>query len=880
MEYHISPAGHDGNPGTAAQPFASIEHARDVLRGVDRGALPPGEITIVLHAGLYELSSPVCFGKEDSGSPDHPLVYRAETGAKVRISGGRTVSGWGPVTDREVLARLPEVARGHVLQVNLAEQGITDYEGINHPRTYQSDPGLEVFYADRPMTLARYPNEGFMWIKEVFGETGRLGGKEAKTADGKFLCEDPASARWVGEKDVWLHGFWFRDWADIRIPLGAVDPEAQTISFPPRSGHAYAVRKGQWFYAENVLPELDSPGEWYLDREAGILYFWPPGPVRAGVVVSLTRDLFRLTDVSDVTFRGLLFEAGRGSAVVVTGGSNVRVIACTIRNMGNWAVRVTGGNCHGVVGCDVYATGQGGIHLEGGDRATLVPAGHYADNNHIYHTARWDPVYQQAITLYGVGNRATHNLIDNVPHIAIGFSHNDHIIEYNEIHSSVFQSNDAGAIYTSPPNETWTMRGHRIRYNYLHNIHGFEGRGCNGVYLDDCFSSADISGNIFYDVATPILIGGGRDNRISNNLFIKCRKAFHLDARGLGWAKGVGSFATKEAFDLKITQPPWSVRYPELVNLLEDEPLAPKGNVLAGNICWQTPWGWIEPKAMPFVTSENNLTETDPHFAGCPPEDFCLASDSPAWGLGFRPIPVAEIGVYESPDRASWPVTSVLRQDPEAPAPKPKPVRKPGPKPVYDVPKRLQPVKVDGILEADEWFGLDAGRGMPVKEGVDGESVPFATTAWLAWDNEALYVAFDNAVDPAIPMEMDDAWGGNDAVEIAFSNGTLGSQAPILVLRGFACGSWMASDEAGASAGWVRETSGKVSYAARVVSSGRWTAEWRIPFTSLGVTPKSGPSHPFNLSVRKQGDFPWVMWRGTGNCTWYVAEAGLIRFSQ
>ena len=210
-------------------------------------------------------------------------------------------------------------------------------------------------------------------------------------------------------------------------------------------------------------------------------------------------------------------------------------------------MKVYGGTKHGVVGCDIYQTGQGGVHLEGGDRKTLTPAGHYADNNHIHHTARWDPVYQQAITVFGVGNRATHNLIHNVPHVAIGFTGNDQTIEYNEIHSAVFQSNDAGAIYTSPPDETWSMRGHKIRYNYLHNIHGFEGKGCLGVYLDDCFSSADISGNVFYDVATAILIGGGRDNLMTNNMFINCGQAFSIDARGLGWAKGVGDFRDQGA---------------------------------------------------------------------------------------------------------------------------------------------------------------------------------------------------------------------------------------------------------------------------------------------------------------------------------------------
>ena len=190
-----------------------------------------------------------------------------------------------------------------------------------------------------------------------------------------------------------------------------------------------------------------------------------------------------------------------------------------------------------------------------------------------------------------------------MPHIAIGFTGNEQTIEYNEIHSAVFQSNDAGAIYTSPPDETWSMRGHKIRYNYLHNIHGFEGKGCLGVYLDDCFSSADISSNIFYDVATAILIGGGRDNLMTNNLFINCGRAFSIDARGLGWAKGVGNFATKELIDLNYKQPPWSVRYPELLNILEDEPLAPKGNVMARNICWGGKWGWTEPKASPASSS-------------------------------------------------------------------------------------------------------------------------------------------------------------------------------------------------------------------------------------------------------------------------------------
>lgn len=654
----VASNGNDANSGSEDKPFATLERARDEIRKIKAaGPLPAGGIIVEVRGGVYELSRPWELTEQDSGTEIAPIVYRARKGEVVKISGGRAVTGWKPVADPAILKRLEPATQGKVFQADLKALGITDLQGIGDARTYQSDPGLELFFQDQPMTLARYPNSGYLRMASVLDADGKPKTGDVTTAEGKFVCDDPRPARWAGEKDIWLHGFWVWDWADVRIPLASVDAAARTVSLGPAPGRTFHLRSGQWFYAENVLGELDRTGEWFLDRGAGILYFWPPAPLAEGqTAVSVVRDPIRLNNVAHVSFRGLLVEAGRGSGFVVRGGSNVRVVACTIRNMGNWAVKVYGGTNHGVVGCDVYQTGQGGIHLEAGDRKTLTPAGHFADNNHIHHTARWDPVYQQGITVFGVGNRATHNLIHNVPHIAIGFTGNEQTIEYNEIHTAVFQSNDAGAIYTSPPDETWSMRGHKIRYNYLHNIHGFEGKGCLGVYLDDCFSSADISSNIFYDVATAILIGGGRDNLMTNNMFLKCDRAFSIDARGLGWAKGVGTFATKELLDLNYKQPPWSVKYPELLNILEDEPLAPKGNVMARNICWGGKWGWTEPKAEPLVKFENNLVDVDPRFTGQPPADFRLAEDSPAYKFGFRPIQVEKIGVYRSDDRASWPV--------------------------------------------------------------------------------------------------------------------------------------------------------------------------------------------------------------------------------
>jgi len=80
------------------------------------------------------------------------------------------------------------------------------------------------------------------------------------------------------------------------------------------------------------------------------------------------------------------------------------------------------------------------------------------------------------------------------------------------------------------------MRGTVIRHNYLHHIHGFQGRGCMGIYLDDMYCGTAIFGNVFYDVTRAAYIGGGRDNSIENNLFVDCRPSVHVDSRALGWA--------------------------------------------------------------------------------------------------------------------------------------------------------------------------------------------------------------------------------------------------------------------------------------------------------------------------------------------------------
>ncbi|HUT92195.1 MAG TPA: right-handed parallel beta-helix repeat-containing protein [Thermoguttaceae bacterium] len=719
----VSPRGNDHWSGKLAEPnaagsdgpLATLQRARDEIRKVKAaGGLPPGGIVVEVLAGRYELAAPVELTAEDSGTAESPIVYRARPGDVVHVSGGRIVAGWKPVTDPAILSRLDPAARGKVFETDLKAQGITEYGDLGLDAAWELQvwlarvdhqgedamgsayasvgkkvrPRLEVFFNDTPMEISRWPNEGFIKIEEVLGETERDVRGVKGCNEGIFVYEGDRPRRWVGEKDPWVQGYWFRDWAVQRHKIQSIDLEKRVISVVPPY-HDYGYRKGQWFRGFNLLAEIDVPGEWYIDRETGVLYFWPPQPLDRGrVEVSMASGLFTLNDTSHVTIQGLLMEAARSTAVAIRGGRQCRVVGCTFRNLGNHAVTVFEGEQHGVVGCDMYGMGGGGIYLVGGDRKALTPAGHFAENNHVHHFGRWDRTYRPGLFLSGVGLRASHNLIHDAPHAAILFGGNDHLFEYNEIHNVCNESHDCGAIYAG---RSWTLRGHVIQYNYLHHLWGKDGGPCNGIYLDDLFSSAAVRGNVFYQVFRPVFLGGGRDNVIQNNVFVDCPKALHVDARALGWCGPHADGRIKEAQEkgtiagVRYREPPFSTRYPQLVNLLDEDPKSPRGNVVRRNVFWpgrgenirrvqggeaptDTWWDDVAANIKPLVKLEDNLIDEDPKFVDEEAGDFQLRADSPAWKLGFQRIAVEKIGLYQDDRRATWPVTHEVRPMPETAA--------------------------------------------------------------------------------------------------------------------------------------------------------------------------------------------------------------------
>jgi hypothetical protein len=628
-------------------PFRSLERVRDEIRKWrTENRLPSGAV-ITIKGGTYFLDRPFELTKEDSGRAGARIIYRAAPGERVLLSAGRELKSLASAAEAKVLDQLDPLARDHVAVISLPDAGITDW---GDPVQVGMMP--ELFLDGVPLPLARWPNEGFTKIDQLTGSmpTEIHGIKGDK--GGKFTIADDRIKRWVNEKDLRVHGYWFWDWSAAYMKVAAINPESKEISLADPQ-HGYGYRTGQRFYVLNALSELDQPGEWYIDREDGKLYLWPLKPLeKSGLVLSVQPRIIESNECSFVELRGLSFEACRGNAVSVTGGESLHIVACRFRDIGGSGVSITGMR-HAVVGCDLSELGESGISINGGDRTTLTSGEGRVENNLIHHYGRIIRTYAPAIGVAGVGMRIAHNLVFDAPHCAILLHGNDHVIEFNEIHHVCQETGDVGAFYMG---RDWSMRGNVVRHNYFHHIKGPGLHGAMSVYLDDAASGTKVFGNVFYKAGRAVLLGGGRDNIIENNVFVDCEPSIHVDARGLNWMKNhIEEDMPQKLKAFPYQTPPWSDRYPELISLLNDDPGAPKGNVIERNISVGGRWLDIEPAAKPLVKIENNLLDSDPHFLSRESDNFQLRDDSPAYKLGFERIPLELIGLVPEATRASWP---------------------------------------------------------------------------------------------------------------------------------------------------------------------------------------------------------------------------------
>lgn len=687
-DFYVSPDGNDSSDGSFGSPFLTLEKARDAVRALDKTGRTG--VTVAVMAGEYRTNGFV-LTEADSGAPDCPINYRAYGDGEVVLNGGVTVapSEFRPVSDSAALDRLSDDAKEHVVCADIKALGITpdDYGRICAIGSYNTaanyDGGAyvgpiysELFVNDIRCSLARYPDEG--WLQT--GEVVKMGhGRESngsKTRDDNWdNISDPESDiyridaqladrinSWKTLDDVWMFGFFKYTWADASSPVGYFDYEKRELS--PKFVSVYGAIKDAPYYFFNILEELSAPGEWYLDRENGIVYLYPDGNLSGAVIdMSLsTEPVIKADGVSNITFDGFTVKGTRGDGIVIN-GDNCSVKNCLIKNIAGTAVIMNGsGNL--AYGNEITRTGKAGISIDGGDRQTLTPGNSRAENNLIHDWSEIYMTYQAAVSLGGVGNVCAHNEIYNSPHEAITYGGNSHVIEYNLIHDVCLLSDDAGAIYAG---RSWSMYGNIIRYNAVYNLGTPGEHSPQGIYMDDALSGQTIYGNLLVNVPCDgLALGGGRDLNVRNNVIINTgSKGVSFDERAIDGVLNDGWFDHCDqmwdelnTFDWQSGA--WLSAYPEYEGLHydksnTDDPMfaanAAKG-ALTGNVFVNhsgkigdiasnpEKYSDISDNAV-YKLSKLNALFTDPDNG-----DYSLKENSPILKdlPGFEPIPINEIG--------------------------------------------------------------------------------------------------------------------------------------------------------------------------------------------------------------------------------------------
>ena len=571
---YVSPSGNDGANGTINSPVATIEGARDRIRKYKRVNGKNGKYTVIFREGVYHFNKSAEFTEADSGYKNNPIVYKAYDGENVKFSGAVSVdvSDFRKVTDREILQRLPDSSREKVGYLDLKEQGITKDMIPSVPNTVcragdmrssSSFNDVSVILDGEEQPISQWPNGRYNYA--TFKTVSAGANKDGK--GGTFEFSDVNPIKWMNAKDIYLEGFFGYDYTQYRTRLQSIDPVKKEITL--RYGSVTSTQSKRW-KALNLLEEIDIPGEWYIDRDNMILYYYPRYNLSQSkmeitvfadrmIKLAATGGLANAPD--NITFDGITFENTRNGGIYGgLGADNITIKNCTFHNVDGYSIFVDGrggqnirfgehdewetlntstidGGNNWVIENNIFYQLSSSVLeiLGGGDWRDLTPSNHKLRNNYVTLAQLESPGGTYGIAMTGCrGTYVENNLIHNLPFHAINDNGRGNYIRYNEINNAIKSTSDSGAIYSG---RTLIGRGTEIAYNFIKDVnHQIDGQGQHNraIYCDDEISQQIIHHNILVDGDKAITFGGS-SGQVYDNTAVDMITGYHVHAYGGQW---------------------------------------------------------------------------------------------------------------------------------------------------------------------------------------------------------------------------------------------------------------------------------------------------------------------------------------------------------
>lgn len=315
--YFVDNNGSDDNDGSKQAPFKTIQKARDTVRTlISEGRLPEGGAKVYLREGTYYVYDSLEFGLEDSGTENGKIVYSAYPGENVRLSGAKPIdqSWFRAATEDEKAAILDKSAADKVMVADLRDNGITEYGELNTRGYHYFNKGQymasELIVDGENQTLVRYPNEGTIPVNNSYLLPNELA----------FTYNIDRPSYWANAKDAWICGTLSINYENNYYPIASIDTVNKKIKL--KEGKIKTYYTNGWYFAENLLEEMDMVGEYYIDRVAGKLYYLPPEDfMTKNYTISLStigKPIFYFNGAKNIVVANMTIEGGRGYAALGT----------------------------------------------------------------------------------------------------------------------------------------------------------------------------------------------------------------------------------------------------------------------------------------------------------------------------------------------------------------------------------------------------------------------------------------------------------------------------------------------------------------------------------------------------------------------------------
>ncbi|MAG36776.1 MAG: hypothetical protein CL878_11125, partial [Dehalococcoidia bacterium] len=425
IRFYVATDGNDAWSGTQAAPatgrpdgpFATLTKARDAIREFRARAGLKQPVTVLVRGGRHHCGQTLVLTKQDSGTYEYPITYAAYPGEQPILSGGVRIDGWRPY-------------RGNILQAEFPA-------GKGDKSRFR-----QLFYDGKRQIRARWPNYdpdnplygGWAFMEGPAEESspqsyGVLPGSFDEQSALAFRYRPGTFERqWEKPTEAEVY-FTAGKYGSYTLPIASIDWEDRVISVA-HSGRQFdrypyflsiPFFRNDRFVVENVLEELDQPGEWCLDSEEGMLYFWPPSGSGAGgdVVMPVLDCLVRLGGASWVNFVGFTFTEtttgdnmhredlegygampplpGRrycGEALHLKGAEHCRIERNHFDAVGGNAIYLEDYNARNIIAHnEIGHAGNNGICLLGSKYFNPMPRHplfNQIEDNHIHHCGTFD----------------------------------------------------------------------------------------------------------------------------------------------------------------------------------------------------------------------------------------------------------------------------------------------------------------------------------------------------------------------------------------------------------------------------------------------------------------------------------------------------------